>query len=253
MAPNVKYSKDKTELQHALEKLEHRSLAVLPADTKAKLVLKCREPIQKLDAETAARNAANRAARRKKLTQSREMLEKIKSSISEDFNTIESLGRQSGFFDDEKNLQQYQKLTILTGLNQNNQRVISDLIRDQWKFGNYDFRIVCQSCDGKGKKKCGYCNNSGICQKCNGSGQRKTMDSVYSEGRFHTSESIISCSPKCTYCGGQPRDCKRCRGITGFLNRKLVKTALAKETSRFLEMVDAFMKEIDQEYEKVKD
>lgn len=248
-----KNSKNKTELQHILEKLEHPSLAVLPADTKEKLVQKCREQIQKLDEETAARNAANRAARREKLTQSREMLEKIKSSISEDFNTIESLGRQSGFFDDEKNLQQYQKLTILTGLNQNNQRVISDLIRDQWKFDNYDFRIVCQSCDGKGKKKCGYCNNSGICQKCNGSGQRKTVDSVYSGGRFHTSERIVSCSPKCTYCGGQPHNCKRCRGITGFLNRKLVKTALAKETSRFLEMVDAFMKEIDQEYEKVKD
>ena len=237
----LKHSKDKTELQHALEQLEHRSLAELPAENKERLVKKCRDLIQKLD-----------VSHREKLTQSREMLEKIKNCIPANFNEIESLGQESGFFNNEKHAMQYQMLCTLVELSQNNQRTISALMRAQGQLGDYNFMLVCQSCNGKGKNPCGVCKNSGICQKCNGRGHREKMETSLGGNSFQTSYNTVFCPTQCTHCNGQQQACKRCRGAAGFFNKKLVVSAMKQETARFIEMIDSAIRSIDQELATIK-
>lgn len=244
-------ARDKSRQEFIIRKLQLDSFNVLDNETREKLAGLCRQNIENRNAEERARIAAGKAS----LEKTRDGLKAMQSSVRTSFDTVLEQAKALDLQNNSDFLRQYNLLRALIMLKKQDRTEIGNLVRNQWQIGGYDLRTICRRCAGKGKEPCTYCKNTGVCRICNGSGTRTkyTTNADLSSTPYQA-----SCPRECTYCGGQKKPCKSCRGMTGFLNKAATGDAIEKEKDNFCAWIDTLIakienliKESDRKYDNV--
>lgn len=203
------------------------------------------------------------------VTKLREKLELLKNSIAPFQNESDKFVAELKFFPDGELVRHYERLKELNSVKSGSREAFRKLVKNQWHIGEHDLRLVCNSCDGSGKRKCNDCKNTGICQICNGTGVRIFTDTTYrrknavhGKSQWVTRNGVeilerpkvlrpvetkreVPCAKECPSCNGQRKLCLRCNGQTGFLNRKGLDEAIEKERDALLAEIDRIIAEID--------
>ena len=253
---------NKKSMESFVLELQHPDFNVIGTEKTAGMIKECQDNINRLEAEekqrreaqeeeTKERIAAEKAEKKAYLTARLNHLKKLKEQVPEKFVNVRSIAKELELFKKEDFAKQYDVLLLLYGLTRKNPRAMQTLIQNNWEVTDYNLRIDCRSCRGRGKASCRACKNSGTCSMCKGTGRRTHYNaSLDRDSEIHTTE--VSCPQECTYCEGQRKICLSCRGNGGYINRKVLQKAVTTETEKMLELIDLYITRTEEELEQLK-
>lgn len=120
------------------------------------------------------------------------------------------------------------------------------ILKNAAAFAPYFPIMGCTACQGRGKKNCSQCKNSGICALCGGKGTRFVTQKQKQGWVTRDVKVQIQCNEACTHCERQTVSCPACSGAGIALNKSLYKETFTKELTRLRGNIDKVISQLNQ-------